>query len=65
MGDKDDFTDTERAQLAALAKEREHRKWLAAMLKRWATFLSAVILGASVLWDALARLFKLLSEQSK
>lgn len=65
QNDKDEFTDSERAQLQALAKEREHRRWLMALLKRWATFTSAVVLGASVLWDALGRILKALSEHGK
>lgn len=65
VGDNDDFTDSERAALREAARNQEHKKWLFDLLKRWATWITAVILGAGVLWDAIGKAVKALTEHSK
>jgi hypothetical protein len=52
------FTDSERDALQHLAKEHEHRKWLGDILKRYAQWIAAIALGATVAWDTLARIIK-------
>ena len=58
-----DFSDSTRTLLEELAKEREHRKWLVDILKRWAQWIAAVSLGVTITWDALVRLIKHLGER--
>lgn len=51
-----DFSDSTRAQLEALATESAHRKWLGEIIQRWAKWIAAVAVGATIVWDALHRL---------
>lgn len=50
-----DFTDSERQHLKDTAKEREHRAWLFSMVKRWGTWVIALILGVGPVWDAIGK----------
>ena len=59
---KEEWSDSQRDALEHLAKQHEHRKWLLDILKRWATWVAAVSLGATVTWDALAKLARLLKD---
>ena len=52
------FSDSERQALAQLAKEHDHRKWLSELLKRWAQWIAAVALGATVAWDVISRIIR-------
>ncbi len=58
-----EFSDSTKQLLEEIAKEREHRKWLADILKRWAQWIAAISLGVTVTWDALVRLVKHLGER--
>lgn len=37
-------------------KERDRRRWLGDIIKRWAQWLAAVALGVTVLWDWLHKI---------
>jgi hypothetical protein len=52
------WTDTDRDQLEALIKEREHKVWLTDMLKRWAQWIAAIALALTVLWDWIGKVIK-------
>ncbi len=52
------WTDSDKAELDKVLKERRHRQWLADMLMRWAKWAAAVSLGATVVWDWVARIIK-------
>jgi uncharacterized FlgJ-related protein len=72
---KNEFSDSDRAALEALAKERDellkdvenrkHRAWLFDLVKRWAAWLSAIILGAGAIWDLVLRLIKAFQDGAK
>lgn len=38
-------SDSDRMELDALLEERKHRRWLAQLVKRWALWIFAVIVG--------------------
>ena len=59
---KPDFSEADKTVLSELAKEREHRRWLFEILKRWAQWVAAISVGGSVIWDKLHDLIKLLRE---
>ena len=50
--DKEQFSESTKALLDELAKERDHRKWLAEILLRWAKWIAAIAAGITVVWDA-------------
>jgi hypothetical protein len=52
------FSDSTRNALEDLAKEHAHRKWLGEILKRYAQWIAAISLGATVAWDIVARIIK-------
>ncbi len=60
-----EFSDTVRAQLLEIAKEREHRAWLIGAIKRLALYASAVILAFGVVWDALTKALRFIGEHLK
>jgi hypothetical protein len=59
-----EWTDSERAKLDELAAESSHRKWLADLLKRWALWIAAVVVGGRYLWDGISELLRYLRDQS-
>ena len=64
MADKDPppdsqpWTDSDKADLEALLKERRHRQWLADVIMRWAKWLAAVALGLTVVWDWVVKIIR-------
>ena len=52
------WSESDRAALELLAKERNHRTWLWAMVRRWAQWIVASILGVTVIIDALLKVWK-------
>jgi hypothetical protein len=55
---KKGFSDSDRAALDQIVKDREHRQWLIDGVKRWAQWIAAVIIGVKFAWDALADLVR-------
>jgi hypothetical protein len=63
MEDKDPpnskpWTDSDKADLESLLQERRHRKWLADSMMQWAKWVAAIALGATVVWDWIAKIIK-------
>lgn len=56
------FSDSDRAALEQIIKDRDRRSWLIDGLKRWTQWIAAVILGVKVGWDALSDIIKKLSQ---
>lgn len=54
--DKPAFSESTRQALEELAREREHRKWLAEILQRWAKWIAAISVGTTIVWDAAHKL---------
>ena len=60
-----DFTDSERQHLRDHAKEREHRRWLLSLIRRWGTWIIGFILGIGPVWEALVKLASFFKDHSK
>ena len=75
MEQEKQFSDSDRAALDEIIRQRDNllqqvedrkrRQWLIDLLKRWATWLTAIILASGAIWDLLARIAKALSESHK
>lgn len=61
MAQNDEFDEETKSLLRELAKERDRRKWLGELLKRWAQWITAISLAATVLQDAVGKLYRYLT----
>lgn len=59
-----EWTDSERDKLDELSRQADHRKWLADLLKRWALWIAAVVVGSRYIWDGITELLRFLKDQS-
>jgi hypothetical protein len=57
-GQPQDWTESDRAALDALIRERAHRKWLGDLVKRWAQWIAAAVLGYTLLWEQIVKIVK-------
>jgi hypothetical protein len=57
-GQPPNWTESDKVALDALIQERQHRKWLFALLKNAAQWIAAIGLGGTVLWDWVVKIIK-------